>query len=366
MSTTPPHRRPRPSEALTSESIPTGTELAEVLELTPKPSRAEVAWAALRRGPEVLNKPPVEWLIPGHIPARSWGILYGPPGSGKSFFSLSLALAMAAGDRWQGLNLEPAQVLYVIAERADVVTEREEAWSLHRQEPIPGRFADLAWAPQIATDQDLGILLNIVQELRPRLVVLDTFARCILGQDENSALDMGPVVENLSALAEATDRGSVLVVHHTGKDVSRGLRGSTALLGGADYTYEVAGDSTAIRVTPQKLNAGPRNSATWWKLDGLLLPALPGQDEMRSGAVLVPTTGRDAGGSRLPDLLRLMAASYTESGVTRRDVEEMLEVKRTAAGEVLAAGKAGGYLTSSGKPGAALRYFLTELGLESI
>jgi len=363
MSPTPDRRKPSDLAAMPAAAP---TEAGEILAYTAEPTKAERIAREVRWGPEVLNKPRVEWLVRNFIPARSCGVLYGPPGSGKSFVALSLALALAAGESWNGTQLEPSKVLYIAAERADVVTEREEAWSLHRHRPIPSTFGDWKYAPQIATDESLGILLNMIHDTRPRLVVIDTLARCIIGKDENSAQDMGPVAENLAHIAEATDRGSVLVVHHSGKEASRGMRGSTALLGAVDYTLEVSGDASAIRVANPKMNAGPEIPASWWKLDRVLMPALPGEDEMRSGAVLVPTTGREAGGSRLPDLLRVMAESYTESGVTRRDVEDLLEVKRTAAAEVLAAGKAGGYLTSTGKPGATMRYFITEQGLDSL
>lgn len=313
----------------------------------------------------MLNKPRVEWLVRNFIPARSCGVLYGPPGSGKSFVALSLALAMAAGERWNGTQLEPSEVLYIIAERADVVTEREEAWSLHRSRPIPSTFSDWKWAPQIATDESVTTLLDKIHELRPRLVVIDTLARCIIGMDENSAMDMGPVAENLALIAEATDRGSVLVVHHSGKEAARGMRGSTALLGAVDYTLEVSGDASAIRVANPKMNAGPEVPSSWWKLERVLMPALPGEDEMRSGAVLVPTSSREAGGSRVAELVKLTHESYLDTGITRAEVDELLQVKRTTSAAVLAAAVAEGWLYISGR-GRAARYFLTEKALEEL
>ena len=54
MSTDPQHRRRRPSDSYTeTPATDTGTETAEILELTPKPSRADLAKNALRRGPEI-------------------------------------------------------------------------------------------------------------------------------------------------------------------------------------------------------------------------------------------------------------------------------------------------------------------------
>lgn len=82
----------------------------------------------------------------------------------------------------------------------------------------------------------------------PKLIVIDTLARCSVGSDENSAQEMGYVIDGLMRIREATG-ATVLVVRHSGKDTSRGMRGSNRLLGDLDTSIEVDRDQKSLSVT---------------------------------------------------------------------------------------------------------------------
>jgi hypothetical protein len=69
-------------------------------------------------------------------------------------------------------------------------------------------------------------------EVRPRLVVLDTYARSLVGGDENSARDTGEAVAAIDRLKYRLDC-AVLVVHHKVKSGNTD-RGSGALAGAVD------------------------------------------------------------------------------------------------------------------------------------
>jgi hypothetical protein len=87
----------------------------------------------------------------------------------------------------------------------------------------------------------------------PRVVALDTLARCMVGGDENSARDMSRFIGRCDQIERAFGC-LVAVVHHTGKDESRGARGSNALLGALDceWTVERNGDVRSARVSRMK------------------------------------------------------------------------------------------------------------------
>ena len=252
--------RRKPSEVVTPLYRDEAGYVAEAE--PPEPTRAELIAAQVRSGAAVLDKPRTEWLIRGYIPARSWGVAYGPPGGGKSFHTLTLALEAARGGRWAGQELDPMKVLYIAAERVAVLGDRQEAWTLHHRETIPDTFHELAWAPQLHQAEDVDTLCEVVRGIAPRLVLIDTLAQCTLGLEENATREMGLVIDALNRITAATDRGTVHVVHHTGKDPTKGMRGSSALLGAADYTMEIGGDPTAIRVTVPKLNASVNGRIT--------------------------------------------------------------------------------------------------------
>jgi hypothetical protein len=355
--------RRKPSEVVTPLYRDEAGYVAEAE--PPEPTRAELYTAQVRSGAAVLDKPRTEWLIRGYIPARSWGVGYGPPGGGKSFHTLTLALEAARGGRWAGQELDPMKVLYIAAERVAVLGDRQEAWTLHHRETIPDTFHELAWNPQLHQAEDVDTLCEVVRGIAPRLVLIDTLAQCTLGLEENATREMGLVIDALNRITAATDRGTVHVVHHTGKDPTKGMRGSSALLGAADYTMEIGGDPTAIRVTVPKLNASVKPMPEWYRLEGVNMPPLPGEVEVRSGAVMVPTTGKDAGTTRIVELLPLMAESYRDTGITRREVEELLDVSRPVAGRALQTAVERGRLTIAGR-GPGTRYYLTPEALEEL
>lgn len=359
-------RRLKPSEVAALEE-------AGELETPPAPGspaaiiaeRTAEQLGNVRSGGGVLGKPRTSWLIRGYLPARAWGAGYGKPGGGKSFHSLTLALELARGGRWAGQTLDPIPVLYVIAERPAVIADRQEAWTAYHERPIPDTFHEITWAPQLHSGTDVDVLAGIISALGIKFVVLDTLAQCTLGLEENAASAMSTVLGALNRLVEATDGGTVHVVHHTGKDSTKGMRGSSVLLGAADYTYELSGEATAIRVGVEKLNASTKPLPEWYKLDPIMLPPLEGETEARSGAVLIPTTGNDAGTLRAAELLQAIGDAYRDTGVTRADVEAILGCHRNTAAKALGTARDRGWLEPTGK-GAQTRYYLTSAGLAEL
>jgi hypothetical protein len=99
-----------------------------------------------------------------------------------------------------------------------------------------------------------------VGDVKPVLVVVDTLARCMLGVDENSARDVGLVVDGLDLIRRSADGATVLAVHHSGKDGSQGARGSSALRGAVDTELELtaSGARLVLKVSKQKDGAEAR------------------------------------------------------------------------------------------------------------
>ena len=58
----------------------------------------------------VLSLPPPDWLVKNVLPVGSQGVLFGPSGSGKSFVALDMALSLATGQPWQGLEVKQGPV----------------------------------------------------------------------------------------------------------------------------------------------------------------------------------------------------------------------------------------------------------------
>jgi hypothetical protein len=181
----------------------------------------------------------------------------------KSALMAHAAICLASGADWFGKrNKEACGVVYFALERADLVRRRIEAHTVRqglRDLPIAlvSETINLmkleTVAKVVATIRDVGA----EYDCRVGLVIFDTFAKLIAagGGDEDKAKDQGAVFANVQRVKNETDV-HVALVGHTGKDVTRGSRGSNAILGDADLMVEISGD--AIRTaTVTKANDAP-------------------------------------------------------------------------------------------------------------
>jgi hypothetical protein len=181
------------------------------------------------------------YLVKGLLTQRSYGELYGPPGAGKTFVALDIAYHVAAGSDWMGNRVHQGLVLYLAYEGTGGLVKRAQALRQHygsKDVPFYVTSADFNLR-EPAGRQALGC---VIAELpaKPSLVVIDTFARALMGGDENSAQDVGAFNQAVAALIESTG-ACVLILHHTGKDKNRGPRGSSALQGAIDTEIEIDG-----------------------------------------------------------------------------------------------------------------------------
>jgi hypothetical protein len=173
------------------------------------------------------------WIVKGVLPQAEVGILYGQSGSGKTFFVLDLAATIARGADWRGRKVSACRVVYVAAEAREGVKKRMDAYDQHVC--ADGARPDIiASAPNLLSS-DTTDLADAIG--KAGLIILDTMAASHSG-DENSAKDMGLFLAACKELSHATG-AMVLAVHHTGKEESKGMRGSSALFAGADFVMEV-------------------------------------------------------------------------------------------------------------------------------
>jgi hypothetical protein len=94
------------------------------------------------------------------------------------------------------------------------------------------------------SDDDVKSLIVAVHELSSQadppiaLIVIDTLARAMGSGDENSSADMGALLRNAAKIQNSTG-AHVLLVHHAGKDSTKGARGHSSLGGAVDTAIEV-------------------------------------------------------------------------------------------------------------------------------
>lgn len=195
----------------------------------------------LQSAGDLLGAPPLRWLVPGVLPASGFGAVYGPSGSGKSFLVLDLCAAIAEGVEWFGRRVNAAPVTYVCLEGEAGLGKRAKAWSIRQQCNLPDRLHFVTQPVDLRRAEDVADLCAAVLATNGRdgLLVIDTLNRAAPGTDENSSVDMGQLIE---ACKEVQRRlgGVVLLVHHTGKDGTKGLRGHSSLYAALDAAIEVS------------------------------------------------------------------------------------------------------------------------------
>lgn len=173
----------------------------------------------------------------GIVRQNSFGVLYGQPGTGKSFCALGLALSVASGRDYLGRRTTPGPAVYVAGEGGEDVQRRIEAWRL--ENGVQGCSLPLAVVPRaVMLDQPgeverLAEAIDSIFNEPPRLLVVDTLNRCFSG-DENSARDMSKFIAACDWLKTRFPGLAVLVVHHSNKSDQQDIRGSSALLGAVD------------------------------------------------------------------------------------------------------------------------------------
>lgn len=195
-----------------------------------------------------IEDEPVEWLIHKVIPKRGFCALYGPPGSFKSFIALDLSVAIARAAQWFGQPTTPSEngaVIYIAGEGHGGIGARIKAARIHHQIEAGTPIYFLRHQINIRSSmEDISSLIYAVRELvlalsiKVDLIVIDTLARAFGGGNENSSEDMGAFITSCGQIQHEFE-SSLLVIHHSGKDAAKGLRGHSSLLGAVDTELEL-------------------------------------------------------------------------------------------------------------------------------
>jgi hypothetical protein len=190
-------------------------------------------------------------------------VLYGPPNCGKSFFVLDLAVHVTAAPEWRGKAVDRGAVIYIPLEGGAaginnriVAIKQREGWDGYDLPlavigcSVDLRHADAHVQPLIDTVATVAARF-VAAECPVRWIIVDTLSRALAGGAENTSEDMGALVMNCDAIRRATGCHLTLV-HHSGKDETKGARGHTVLLGATDTEIEVFDQDGTRTVTVTK------------------------------------------------------------------------------------------------------------------
>lgn len=188
---------------------------------------------------DAMEFPEPKFIVPGLL-TEGLGILAGRPKQGKSWLALGLADAVARGGKALGsIDVEPGDVLYLALE--DTPRRLQSRLRAIRQGLSPTPRLELVTSWNRLTDGGGDKLIEWLEAHdRPRLIIIDTFAKVRPKQDIRNTSLYDADYAALSPLKRVADDHGVciLLVHHTRKsdadDPFDEISGSTGLTGSAD------------------------------------------------------------------------------------------------------------------------------------
>jgi hypothetical protein len=219
-----------------------------------------------REGMENI-KPPA-WLIDDFLPEKAYAILFGAPETFKTFVALDIALTIATGYTLDTTMCWPdvkaaGPVLFAAGEGRSSLSNRVRAWEQAHYNSSKATNFILA-DPVPLVSEELQPFVEGALALSPsgyKLVVLDTVGRAMQGVNEN-AQEHASAFTNLVERLQYAFGATVLALHHVGKDVDRGARGSSVFGADADTMIKAErkkGSMSAVALRMEK----QKDAAKW-------------------------------------------------------------------------------------------------------
>ncbi len=205
---------------------------AAAVKPTPKATSSNSLRKSLIWNDDLVENAPdyTEFLVPDLLTEDELFLLAASPRAGKSLMAMTLAKAVAGGEQFLGRPCTQGTVIYVKCEDSHTkIKEREiaQGW---------GKGLPVAWLDDFKLS-NMAELEELVQELDPRLIVLDTLSRIKDSNISESSAEMSQLLDPLQKMANKYGC-CVVLVHHTGKisaenmdkvDIFDTIRGSSAI-----------------------------------------------------------------------------------------------------------------------------------------
>jgi len=262
---------------------------------------------------------PQMWIVKKVLPQAELGVIYGESTAGKSFFVLDLAACVARGVPWRSHHVAKGRVVYICAEGAGGMRGRLSAYG--RSAGVELRDLDVGIIADAPNFMEVSEVKSVLQAIKAfgevSIIIVDTFAQVMAGANENSGEDVGKALKHCKALHKHTG-ALVLLVHHAGKDTSKGARGWSGLRAAADVEIEIIRDGDDRVASVTKLKDGSDGADYGFKLQTVVLGVDEDMEEITS-CVVEYTEGKR------PQKAKRTNASSTETLVLKA-MDDLLTV----------------------------------------
>lgn len=214
-------------------------------------------------------------IIKGLLYFREDAILYGDSTAGKTFAALDMAWAIAQGRPWCGRRVKRCPVLYVALEGVHGFRKRMVAASrVHGG--TEGHFARLKVNVSLvrAENGKMGadLIVSAFKQLLADagaangLIIVDTMARAMAGDNENDTADVMHFFEHRTGYIRQATGAAALIVHHSNRAGS--VRGSSAAKASTDVMIRAERDDKggARRLIAEKVKDGIEGTLLTYRL----------------------------------------------------------------------------------------------------
>jgi hypothetical protein len=271
------------------------------------------------------------YLVKGWLDRGALSVVYSESNVGKTFLALDLALHIAAGVDWHGHRVPGNEayagpVIYVAGEGGLGIDNRIEA--IRRESPHLMEYAEengdfvlmKTMLDMTGSDDAFDLVAAIeADSIDPALIVIDTLAMAFGGGDENTSKDMSVFVRNCAHIRAQTG-AHVMVIHHSGKDTTKGARGSGALRAASDTEIELTREGNVILATQRKQRDMPTDKTFAYTLRSVFIGNDEDGDKVFS-AVVEPTEAPKKSPPRLKGqaliAMQAFADAVKDHGVTK-------------------------------------------------
>lgn len=236
---------------------------------------------------QLEEQPPSEWVVKDVFPEKGVATIYGPSGAGKSFLLLDLMAAIAEGRDWHAHATKACRILCLVLEGQGGIRQRTLAWREHNGRPYPDQVIFMMKSFALNKDQDVSDLVKDIKAIGGfDMIVIDTLNRASPNADENSSATMSLLLSAAEKLQEAIS-GLVVLVHHTGKDATRGPRGHSSFYNNMDAAIELGRNGEDRYWKVSKVKDSEDGSIYSFKLQTVVLDEEVGT----SSCVVIPGEG---------------------------------------------------------------------------
>jgi len=241
---------------------------------TPESSHdlAPLDWEVLERTPPE----PAVFRVTGWLPERTTTLLSANGGVGKSNLALQLAVALASGSAFMGLNVMPSRVLVISAEDeartvhfrvANICADVGLSLSALSDRVVVYDMAQadcVLWAEHGMTER-MQWLSDAVERHRAQVVIIDNSSD-VYAANENDRSSVRGFMRALNMIAAHHSCACLLLAHvdkasvrmGAGLDTDSTFSGSTAWNNSARSRWAMVRDGEVIALRHEKCNLGPR------------------------------------------------------------------------------------------------------------